>query len=190
MENQEIKKQITRSLILILIVTFVFMVKGIWDNRLGAHYSHKLQDVVESLESGSNLANKELHSERMEIQKNLSRIYRFPKLLFFFLVIVNTALAVASLLLLSKLPSETDFQRRSSFRLITVLVVAIFVTLCFLLMEYHKVTRLGWVILLGLIQIIVIGFSWAVVASDEIYNLIMGKKKDKDLIEGEPPPAW
>lgn len=191
MEQEDIKKQLIKSIILILVISAIFSIKSFWDNRTGIHYSKQLQVILDKLDADPfSRENQSLHTERMEIQKKLSEHYGFPKLFFFLLVLLNASFAIWGLKIVSKLPHDTSFARRSSLRLILVLAVFGVVILCFFLLEYHQVVRFGWVFFLLLLQLTLLGFVFAFGISEEVYNTVMGYKKDKDLIEGAPPPAW
>lgn len=191
MEQEDIKKRFITCLILILLISGIFSIKSFWDNRKGVYYSQKLQDILEIIEKNPySKESQSLLTERMEIQKILSRHYGFPKLFFFFFVILNALLAIRGLKTVSQMPHDTSISRRNSLRLIMVLVVFAIVILCFFLLEYHTVVRFGWVFILLLFQLTLLGFAFAFGISEEVYDTVMGNKKDKDLIEGPPPPAW
>jgi hypothetical protein len=191
MEPEEVKKRFIKCIIMILLISGLFSIRSFWDNRTGVHYSQKLQEILDKLDADPySKENQELHAERMEIQKKLSDLYRFPKMFFFSLVLVNVIFSFWGLKIISKLPQGTTAVRRSSLRLILALVVFFITILCFFLLEYHQVVKFGWAFILLLFQWTLLGFVFAFGISEEVYETIMGHKKDKDLIEGAPPPAW
>jgi hypothetical protein len=173
------------------LISAIFSIKSFWDNRTGVNYSKKLQVILDKLDADPySRENQSLHTERMEIQKKLSEQYGFPKLFFLSLVLVNVILAFWGLKVISKIPQVSTIARRSSLRLILALVVFFITILCFFLLEYHQVVRFGWAFILLLFQWTLLGFVFAFGISEEVYDTVMGYKKDKDIIEGPPPPAW
>ena len=191
MKAQEIKKQFTICLVLILAVSGLFTVKGFWDNRVGVYYSERLKNVSARLDIGKPSREKaELDKELRFVQDKLGKHFRFPKFFFLFFVIINVLLEIMNLTLLAKLPQGSAGQKRSSLRMILVLAVSLFVILCFFLLEYHKIVRFGWALILLLIQIFLLGLSFLFGISENVYEHLMGMKKDEDLIHGPPPPAW
>jgi len=191
MEAQEIKKQFTIYLILILAVSGLFTIKGFWDNRVGIYYSERLNKVSARLDIGKPSREKaEIEKELRYVQDKLGKHFRFPKFFFLFFIIVDVLLAIMDLSLLAKLLQGSTDQSRSSLRMVLVLAVSLFVILCFFLLEYHKIVRFGWVLILLLIQVFLIGLSLVFGISENVYEHLMGMKQDKDLIQGPPPPAW
>jgi len=191
MEAQGIKKQFTIYLVLILAVSGLFTVKGFWDNRVGVYYSERLKNLAARLETGKPSQEiAELEKELKYVQNQLGKHFRFPKLFFLLFVIVNVVLAIIDLTILARLPQGSTEQKRSSLRMVLVLVVSLFIILCFFLFEYHKIIRFGWAFLLFLIQFFLLGLSVLFGISDNVYEHLMGLKKDDDLIHGPPPPAW
>lgn len=191
MEPEVVKKQFIKCIILILVISGLFSIRSFWDNRTGVHYSKKLQEILAKLDADPySKENQDLHTERMEIQEKLSELYRFPKLFFFSLVLINVIVAFRGLKIISKFPQGTTVVWRSSLRLILALVVFSLTILCFFLLEYHQVVKFGWAFILLFVQLTLLGFVLAFGTSEEIYETVMGHKKDKEIIEGPPPPAW
>ncbi|MBN1900386.1 hypothetical protein JW926_03560 [Candidatus Sumerlaeota bacterium] len=191
MKPEDFKKRMIACIILILLVSGILSIKSFWDNRKEVHYSEKLQEIMDKLDNEPVSQNPQsLYAERMKIQKKISEIYGFPKLFFFSLVLVNVVLSIWGLKTLSKFDHGTSMSRRYSLRLILALFVFSITILCFFLMEYHQVVRFGWAFMFLLLQGTLIAFVFALGVSEEVYDTIMGHKKDKDLIEGPPPPAW
>ncbi len=191
MEPQEVKKQFTIFLILILAVAGLFAIKGFWDNRAGIYYSERLKKLSEKLDIGTPSGEKaEIEKELRYVQDKLAKHYQFPKLFFFFFIIIAVLLAIWDLMLVARLPQGSTEQKRCSVRMVLVLAVSFFVILCFFLLEYHKIVRFGWVLIVFLIQVFLVGISVLFGISENIYEHLMGMKEDEDLIKGPPPPAW
>ena len=191
MEQEILKKRFAICLLFMLAVAFLFSVKGVWDSRRRAHYTKRIEKI--QAQFGMSLDKhklKPLLSERSEAQKKVTYYYGFPKFFFFFFVIVFTALSIWAVSIFKKYPPGTRAQRRSILRMALALVTFMIIIGCFLLVRYHRVVQLGWVLLLLLFQWIVIGGVGAICLSDEVYGALMGTRKGKDIIEGPPPSAW
>jgi len=158
---------------------------------MGVHYSRKLDNIVTRLEkSGPRVDRDGIFRERKEVQRQLGRYYRFPKWFFLIFVILNSAFATWGIIGIQKLPPSSRDQKRAALRLALVLLVFIVSIGCFFLIRYHKVVRLFWVLVILLLQWTLIGGVAAFSLSDDVYEHLLGQKKDKDLIDGAPPPAW
>ena len=191
MEEKDLKFQFTIFLLVILLISFLFSTKGFVDNRRTVPYSRKLKEIGSTLEKESSLKEKrELRIKLREIQGEVVHYFRFPRLFFFAFVLFATAFAILAARVIYLLPAGKKLQRRCTLRFIICVAVFIITVIFFILLEYRRIARTGWVILIILLEWILIGGAAAFAASEKAYETILGLRRDKDLIEGPPPPAW
>jgi hypothetical protein len=189
----DIKKTFMISLICILCIAWIFSIKSFRDNRTGQRLGTRMGEIQESIDNRDKSLSKaeldKLYDEMEVIRHHLMKIYGFPKIFFFFFLILLFCTGFWSFSLCLKIPENTPERYRSSIRLILVLFTLLITIICFLALEYHKIYRSGWVYLLLIIQWLLIAIS-ATNCSDEVYKKISEITKDKSIIEGDPPSAW
>lgn len=193
MDIEDIRRSLTICTMSILCIAFLFSIKGCADNRLSAGLAKQKKDIRERLDSEENMTfseRQELWNEWRGINAQLGKKYGVPKGFFFFFILTLCALTAWGLILLSRIQEEIRIRARMSFLLILSLVAVIISLIFFFLLEQFKIARPFWVFLVTFLQWGLIGFSGAMVLSRSLYEKVFGPKKDKDLIEGEPPPAW
>jgi len=191
MDEQEIQKGLTVCIIILLGVAWLFTVKAFVDNRVGVQYARRREKMFQDLQKETSLKEKDkMLAERDRILKEAGERYRFPKLFFFFFVIVSSGISVWAFTLVTKLPHESRVYKRNTNCLVLLLFVFGGVLFCFFLMDLHYVVRLGWVFLLLILQWGLLGGAGALYFSKVFYETVMGLKEDKSLIQGPPPPAW
>jgi len=191
MEPDEAKSRLSICIFLLLAVAWIFSMKSCVDNRIGVSYAGELEKIFNQMNQGTTLKDKrDIITERDNLQKKLADAYRFPKIFFFFFVLVAVGLGTWGAILISKLPEDSRIRKQISIAFVISLVTFAFVLLIFFLMEYHHIVRLGWVLFSLIVQWMLIGLSAALYFSTNFYETLLGLKQDKNIIQGPPPPAW
>ena len=192
-DTEDVKKTITVLMIVMLVIGWALTVKSFFDNRASKKLADRREEIFQKIsDESSPLSDKSrLLEERQEIENRFNEKFAFPRLFFFSFIFIFIILAVWTGMMFRKFPHEANKLRKiSGIRLTAVLLVFLLNIVFFFLLEYHNISSMSGVLIITAIQWMLIAFAAALTLSDALFNKIFGPKKDKNLIDGAPPPAW